>query len=182
MTVHGFYQIKQEYIELIAKIGGTYRDQKERPIFCCVQDKNNPNIYWGIPTSDIAHREAKQLERIKRYCDLPARDIRSCFYHIGHTNRPAIFKISNVLPLTEKYIDHEYISQGEHLFLKNEALLAEIQRKLSRILFAEQKQPNKYEQHITDIYNHLENEMKLEEKQNRDSTAQVEEEEYDLGI
>lgn len=100
----------------------------------------NPSIYCAIPTSNIAHRDTRQMKRIEEFCALPERDIRSCFYHIGHTNRPAIFKISNALPLNEKYIDDEYMSQGRHLVMKNKTLIREINKKLSRILFDEQKQ------------------------------------------
>jgi hypothetical protein len=81
--------------------------------------------------------------------------MRSCYYHLGHTNRPAIFRISSVLPVTVAYIHGEYTSQGIHLILRDAKLIAEIERKLSRILFDENRNPNKYEQHITSVYNFL---------------------------
>jgi hypothetical protein len=124
-------------------------------VYCCLQDRDNPGIYWAIPASDASHRTREQLARIQRLCDLPERDIRSCFYHIGHTNRPAIFKISNVLPVTESHIDGEYISQGVHLMMKSKSQIAAITRKLKRILFDEHLHPDKYEQHITTIYAHI---------------------------
>jgi len=155
MKQSGFYKLSQEYIDLIKKLGGTYRDNKERPIYCCIQDKDYPEIFWAIPTSSISHRPTTQFERIKSFCSFPDRDIRSCYYHIGHTNRPAIFKISNALPITKANTDGEYISQGRHLVLRDKELIAEIHRKLSRILFDEHRHPNKYEQHISTIYNYL---------------------------
>ena len=155
MKPTGFYKLSPEYIALVRELGGTYRDSKERPVYCCLQDKDFPNIFWAIPTSNISHRSPEQLERIKRLCALPNRDIRSCYYHMGHTNRPAIYKISNVLPVTADYVDGEYISQGIHLALRGTRLIAEITRKLSRILFDESRHPNKYEQHISSIYTFL---------------------------
>ncbi|MCL2500788.1 MAG: hypothetical protein FWE90_10725 [Defluviitaleaceae bacterium] len=155
MTQSGFYKLSQRYIDLINDSGGSYKDNKERPVYCCMQDKYYPDIFWAIPTSSISQRPQKQLERIKQLCALPDRDIRSCYYHIGHTNRPAIFKISNTLPVTEAYIDGEYTSQGRHLILRNKNLITEIERKLSRILFDESLHPNKYEQRISTIYNFL---------------------------
>jgi len=155
MKPTGFYKLTSEYIELLKKLGGTYHDNKERPVYCCLQDKNYPNIYWAIPTSDISHRREEQIDRIKRLCALSNRDIRSNYYHIGHTNRPAIYKISNVLPVIAKFIDDEYISQGKHLVLRDTRLITELTRKLSRILFDEGRNPNKYEQHITTIYEFL---------------------------
>jgi len=105
MKPTGFYKLSPKYIKLVNQLGGVYRDSKERPVYCCIQDRECHDIYWAIPTSEISHRTLEQLERIKRFCSLPNRDIRSCYYHIGHTNRPAIFRISNVLPVTESYID-----------------------------------------------------------------------------
>lgn len=99
MKPTGFYKITQEYIDLIQKLNGTYKDNKERPIYCCIKDKNNPDIYWAIPASNIYHRPQVQLDRINFFCSLPERDLRSCYYHIGHSDRPAIFKISNALPI-----------------------------------------------------------------------------------
>ena len=159
MKPTGFYKISSEYISLVKQLGGKYRDNKERPIYCCIQDRDRPEIYWAIPTSDISHRTLEQLARIKQYCSFPDRDIRSCYYHIGHTNRPAIFKISNVLPVTEQYIEGEYTSQGLHLMLRDRRLIAEIERKLSRILFDEGRHPDKYEQHITSVYSFLADEI-----------------------
>ena len=155
MKPTGFYKLSPKYLALVRLLGGTYRDNSARPVYCCIQDRNNLEIYWAIPTSDIAHRTPEQLDRIKRYCSFEDRDIRSCYYHIGHTNRPAIFKISNVLPVTEEDIDGEYISQGSHLVLRDKKLIAEIERKLSRILFDESRHPNKYEQRISAIYSFL---------------------------
>jgi hypothetical protein len=153
MKLTGFYKLEPDFLKLVKQLGGTYRDSKERPVYCCIQDKSRRELYWAIPTSDISHRTPEQLERIKRFCALPNRDIRSCYYHLGHTNRPAIFKISNVLPVTEACISGKYISQGIHLVLRDAKLISEIERKLSRILFDEGRHPNKYEQHITSIYN-----------------------------
>jgi len=155
MKVSGFYKLTNDFYILIQRLGGIYNDNKERPIYCCMKDKYNDKIFWAIPTSDVSHRTDEQLKRIQYFCELPKRDIRSCYYHIGHTNRPAIFKISGVLPITQFYISNEYTSQGVHLILKNNKLITDIENKLARILFDEQRHPNKYEQHITTIYSYL---------------------------
>ena len=157
MTQSGLYKLSQKYVQLVKDLGGTYRDNKERPIYCCIKDRFCPDIYWAIPTSSISNRTSSQLDRIAHLCDLPDRDIRSCYYHIGHTNRPAIFKISNALPITESFIDSEYTSHGKHLILRDKKQIEIIERKLSRILFDESRYPNKYEQHISSIYAFLKN-------------------------
>jgi len=155
MIENGFYKVRQEFINLIRQLGGTYKDAKERPIFCCFEDKYIKGLYWAIPTSDLSHRTPEQIAKIKSWCELSDKDIRSVFYHIGHTNRQALYRISNCFPIISKYIEGDYISQGEHLVLANKKEINTIRKKLSRILFDESKHPNKYEQHITSIKAHL---------------------------
>lgn len=153
MVENGFYKIKSDFVEIINHLGGRYADQKERPVFCCIEDKYVKSLFWAIPTSDISHRSPAQISKIESWCKESG--IRSAYYHIGYTNRPAIYRISSCFPITDKYIDGEYISQGIHLVLKNKNEIAVIRQKLNRILFDESIHPNKYEQHITDILNYL---------------------------
>ena len=155
MLENGFYKVTQEFIELIRQLGGTYKDAKERPIFCCFEDRYTKGLYWAIPTSDISHRRPDQIAKISAWVNLPSRDIRSNYYHIGHTNKPALYRISSCFPVTKKYIEGEYTSQGQHLVLANRTEIGIIRRKLARIIFDENKNPNKYEQHITAIKEYL---------------------------
>ena len=41
MISNGLYIIKQEYIDLVKKLGGNFddKDASKRPIYCCVEDK-----------------------------------------------------------------------------------------------------------------------------------------------
>ena len=164
MIQNGFYKIKPEFVKLINQIGGKYADQKERPVFCCVKDAKIKSLYWAIPTSDLSHHSSVQIEKIKKWC--AEKSIRSAYYHIGFTNRPAIYRISSCFPITQKHIDAEYISKGIHLILRDKREIETIRGKLGRILFDESIHPNKYEQHITDIRNYLVEELKQVEKSN----------------
>lgn len=93
---------------------------------------------------------------MQSYCNLdPNLDIRGSYYHLGHTNRPAIYRISSCLPVIDKYIDSPYLSKGSQLILGTKRDIAMIRLKLARILLDESKHPNKYEQHITDVYHFL---------------------------
>lgn len=165
MIPNSFYKVKDEYIDLIQKLGGVYHDRKSRPMYYCKQDDYISDLYWLIPTSDINHRLVKQMKRINYFINLPDNDIRSCYYHKGHTDRPAIFKISNILPITSKYIDDKYILKGKHLILKHKSLISELNRKISRILLTEDTNPNKFEQKISNIRNYLILEMAQKMKQ-----------------
>lgn len=162
MKENGFYKIKQEYIDLIHSLGGEYKDTKERPVFCCIEDKFVEGLYWAIPTSSLDHRTPDQVERFQHYCNLPRRDIRWAYYYIGHTNRPALYRISNCLPITAKYIDSEYTSKGLHLELKNIKAIEEIRFKLRKILQAENRHPDKFEQKITSVKNKMIKELEEE--------------------
>lgn len=157
MIENGFYKISEEFIDLIHQLGGKYTDRKERPVFCCIEDVKIKKLYWAIPTSDLAHRPPAQIEKIKLWNE--EKSIRSAYYHIGYTNRPALYRISNCFPITEKYISGEYVSQGIHLILRNPREIKIIQKKLHRILFDESLHPNKYEQHITQLCEYLVSEM-----------------------
>jgi len=151
MKVTGFYKLSQDYIELTKKVGGKYDDYKIRTIYCCFQDEINQNIFWAIPTSSTS---PSKLECVKRYCAYKDSDIRSCYYHIGYTNKPAIFKISSAMPVPQEYLT-QFFTRGEHLILENNKIISELDRKLRRILVVEKDNPNKFEQRITDIYNYL---------------------------
>jgi len=157
MIENGFYKIKQDLIDLLnGKIGGKYLDSKSRPVFCCMKDKYTNGLFWGIPTSDISHRTPDQINKIQQLSEKDLqKDIRACYYHLGTTNKPAIYRISNCLPLTDKYIDSPYLSNGTQLFLMSKAEISIIRQKLAIILLDENKHPNKYEQHITDLRNYL---------------------------
>ena len=127
-----------------------------------MEDKFIKGLFWAIPTSDLSHRRKDQIIKIKNYCSLDInKDIRACWYHIGHTNKPAIYRISSCLPITDKYIDNVYLSKGTQLFLKSTNDIKTIRKKLNRILLYEKMNPNKYEQHITDIRSYLEAELTI---------------------
>lgn len=95
------------------------------------------------------------------YMNLSSSDIRSCFYHLGSTDKQSIFFISDVVPITDKYIEREYIGcHTEKIYIiKNKVLLSELNRKLSRILAWENVHNNFFRQHITDLKNYLLNEL-----------------------
>ena len=155
MDKYTIYFGKSEFYDVIRKIGGQWNDSKERPIVCLIKLSENDDIYWAIPMGNWNHRDKKGKDRIQKYINYPENDIRSCFYHLGRTDEKSIFFISDVVPITEKYIDRCYKSKytGEPYIIKNNELLKELIRKTKRILSWENANPNFYRQHITDIKN-----------------------------
>ena len=61
MKEHGLYIIKDEFLEVIRRLGGDcdYKNGNKRPIYCCIKDNKIENLYWAIPTSDINHRSSE---------------------------------------------------------------------------------------------------------------------------
>ncbi len=157
MTEHGLYIIKKEYLELVKSLGGDcdYNNGDKRPIYCCIKDNKIEYLYWAIPTSDLKHRTNEQKMYYEKCLEMPNEDLRSCYYHIGRTTKPALYKISSCYPITEKYIDHEFISCEKHVIVRRAETIKELERKLKRILAFESRRPNYFKQHITEIKNYL---------------------------
>ena len=157
MTEHCLFIVKQSFLDLLEKLGCEYDTEKgtKRPVYCCMKDAKVEGLYWAIPTSDLAHRTKEQIAKYNEYISKDKSDLRSCYYHIGKTTKPALFKISSCFPITEEYVDHEYTSCGKVVVLRNREVLAELERKLRKILAFESTKPNYFPQHITDIRNAL---------------------------
>lgn len=162
MKEHGIYFGKPIFYDTIRKNGGEWNDSKERPIVCLMKSLENENLYWAIPVGNWNHRTPAAKERIQNYLNYDDSDIRSCFYHLGSTDVKSIFFISDVVPITDKYIDREYKNKytGQIYIIKNKSLLSELERKLKRILSWENEHHNTYRQHITDTKLHLLKELK----------------------
>jgi len=155
MLENGYYKVNNIYFNLFSeKFGSIFKFNKSgnRPVFCCYKDTKIKNLYWAVPTGNAQN---KDLTRIKSYVELSNDKIGHSFYHLGHTNIPAIFYISSSFPITDKYIDGEYISQGIHLITRDKNQNKEVRTKLKNIIAYENINPNHFEQRITDIKNFL---------------------------
>lgn len=163
MEEHGMYFGKNEFYQIIRNVGGVWNDSKERPIVCLMKSLEYDNLYWAIPVGNYEHRDDTQKARIRRYMNYDVKDIRSCFYHVGKTNEKSIFFISDAVPFTEKYIEREYKNKTRNIHIvKNKVLLSSLKYKLSRILELENRKPNYFRQHITDVKNYLIRELEVE--------------------
>lgn len=157
MLKNGMYFAKRSIYELIRSLGGEWNDSKERPIVCVFESNEYKGLYYAVPVGNYEHRDNKAKERIQRYLDLPEDRIESCFYHVGNTTVKSIFFLSDVIPIIDKYIDREYKNYYSNKIheIKNKELIAELERKLKRILAWENGRPNYFRQHITDIKNEI---------------------------
>lgn len=157
MIKNSMYFAKREIYDLIRSLGGQWNDSKERPIVCIFESNEHKGLYYAVPVGNYEHRDNKAKERIQRYLDLPKDRIESCFYHVGNTTAKSIFFLSDVIPIIDKYIDREYKNYYSNKIheIKNKELIAELERKLKRILAWEKGKPNYFRQHITDAKNEL---------------------------
>ena len=157
MIKNGMYFAKQEIYDLIRSLGGEWNDSKERPLLCVIKSKEIEGLYYAVPLGNYEHRSQHAKDRIQHYLDLPESRIESCYYHIGNTTVKSIFFISDVIPITDKYIEREYKNYYTNQIhkIKNKTLIMELERKVARILAWENGSPNYFRQHITDIKNAL---------------------------
>ena len=153
MILYGIYFGKEALYQLIRDTGGEWNDSKSRPIICAIKSSEHEGLYWAIPLGDWNHRDDSAKERINNYLSLPDDDIRSCYYHVGNTTTRSIFFISDAIPITDDYIEREYLNRHTNKIhiVKNKTLISEITRKLSRILAYENAKNNSFRQHITDV-------------------------------
>ncbi len=156
MNENAVYYGKADLYQKIRAVGGIWNDGKERPLVCLVESSEHPNLFWGIPMGDFEHRDQIAKNRIYKYLNCHPSELKSCFYHVGRTTKKSIFFISDVIPITKEYIEREYIGYGNLPFvIKNKPLIAELNRKLQRILSHENANPNYFRQNITDVKNKL---------------------------
>ena len=161
---NGLYILDKAFFSLLTAVGGTGCSDKERPIVTLIPSKNNPNIYWAIPMGDMSHRDEKQRQRIQTYLELKKSDIRSSYYHIGHTNKESLFFVSDVYPITLKYLSRTYNMGSCQYIIKNPSLKTALESKLKKILAFEKSSLNSkkipfFRQNIFGIYDLLVTEL-----------------------
>lgn len=156
MVERGLYYASTAFSEMIRSLGGEWNDKKHRPIVCLIKSSEHNNLYWAIPMGKLNHRDEEQQKRLNFYLNLPDKDIRSCYYHIGRTTTKSIFFVSDAIPITDKYIESVHTGpDNKHFIIKNPNLMAELERKLKRVLSLENSSKNHFRQRITDVKEHL---------------------------
>lgn len=160
MIEKGLYYATQGFADVIKGVGGFWGDIKHRPIVCLVQSSENPLLFWAIPMGNFKHQTPENQKKILGWMSLPERDIRSCYYHVGRTTNKSLFFISDAFPITDKYIAGHHLDVNKrHYIIKNPNLIAELERKLKRLLALENSNPNSFRQHISATKEYLLNEL-----------------------
>lgn len=143
MLLISLYYATTDFAQMIKNNGGIWNDTKHRPMVCLIKSKEHDGIYWAIPMGKLNHRNDAGQKRLHFYMSLPERDIHSCYYHLGRTSSQSIFFISDVIPITDKYIEGIHVGgDNRHYVIKNKKLFSELERKLFRILSVENTKKN----------------------------------------
>ena len=156
MIERGLYYANTDFADMIRSLGGRWADTKHRPIVCLIKSSEHDGLYWAIPMGKWDHRTQEQKERIQSYLDLPDKNIASCYYHLGRTTSKSIFFISDAIPITDKYIESAHVGADKnHYIIKNPNLIAELERKLFRILAYDNSRKGFFRQKISAVKEHL---------------------------
>jgi len=123
MVENGLYKIKDKYyIDFphdmhIHNKGG-------RPFYYAVKDSHG--IYWLIPISSQVDVYKKRIDVVEA-----KRGKGNCIaYHIGIiANKERAFRISNMLPVTDEYVDGEFEIDGTPYVVGDVKLIREISEK-----------------------------------------------------
>ena len=121
---NGFYLIKKEFFD---KINDPYIPTKEkRPVFFCIQDKKNSELWWVIPMTSQLDKANKF---IKKYGE------EKCYkFEINTTMDKSVFNIQDLFPITSKYIDREFKIDGVHYVIKDKNLIKKVEKKASKVI------------------------------------------------
>lgn len=129
LASYGLYVLSEDYF---AKYGTKYTmDNKHgaRPYYFAVAAQNG--ILWLVPLSSKVEKFRLSIE-----ADEKRHGKGSCIFHYiaKVKGKESAFLIGDVIPATEKYIDHAFTVGGVPFIIGDKADIKAIQSKLSRFL------------------------------------------------
>jgi len=158
---NGFYLIKDEFFK---KMNDSYLPLQKngRPMYYCIEDKNNKNIFWVIPMTT-------KMDKVNRIITQEGGEDKCKIYVINSSEKNSAFNIQDIFPIKENYIEREYTKNGVHYLLKNKALIEKVEKRAKDIISSKmtKKEIGKNEINIRKIYKTLEKELILENSENQ---------------
>jgi len=123
MVVNGLYKVKDNYYKDFPN-ENHIQIKQGRPFYYAVKDSHG--MYWLIPLSTQVDKHKKKISDIE-----VKRGKGNCLiYHIGViANKDMVFKICDMIPITDGYIAGEFIKYGRHYIVMDEKLIREISQK-----------------------------------------------------
>lgn len=141
--------LNDEFKELQKEWGVKNIDPKKRPHLLAIEDNQNRNLFWLIPIATKSHMSEKRIQNIEKMMEQKRSVKRNYFETATIDKREVYLKISSVLPVTDKYIYHNFTRANIPVKFNQQAKLKIIKNKLLRILSFENRNPDKLEQKIT---------------------------------
>ena len=158
---NGFYLIKDEFFKKMHD--PSLPSQKNgRPMYYCISDKNNKDIFWVIPMTT-------KMSKVNRIISQEGGEGKCKIYVINSSEKNSAFNIQDIFPISENYIEREYTKNGVHYLLKNKTLIEKVEKRAKNIINSKmlKKEIKKNEINIRKIYKTLVKELKLEKMNNQ---------------
>ena len=158
---NGFYLIKDEFFRKINDPSLPLQ-KNGRPMYYCIEDKNNKSIFWVIPMTT-------KIDKVNRIISQEGGEDKCKIYVINSSDKNSAFNIQDIFPIKENYIEREYTKNGVHYLLKNKALIEKVEKRAKDIISSKmtKKEIGKNEINIRKIYKTLEKELILENSENQ---------------
>lgn len=136
IEVGHFYFIKDDFFNIIddQELMKNKESGNKRPCYYCIKSKENDGIIWFIPISTKVDKyERIYKNKIQKQIELgkaPSIDT-IVFGYVANTY--STFLIQNMFPVTEEYIESQYIKNKVSITLSNK-LQTEIIYKANKVL------------------------------------------------
>lgn len=136
VNVGDFYFIKDSFFDVIndTELMQNKENGSKRPCYFCFKSKENDKIIWFIPVSTKVDKYKKiydkKIQTQKKLGKKPSIDT-IIFGYVSNTY--STFLIQNMFPVTEEYIENQYIKNNVAITLSNK-LQKEIIYKANKVL------------------------------------------------
>ena len=153
---NGFYLIKDEFFKKINDPSLPLQ-KNGRPMYYCIEDKNNKSIFWLIPMTT-------KIDKVNRIISQEGGEDKCKIYVINSSDKNSAFNIQDIFPIKENYIEREYTKNGIHYLVKNKGLIEKVEKRAKDIINSKmlKKEIQKNEINVRKIYETLVKELNLE--------------------
>ena len=159
---NGFYLIKDEFFKKFDDPSLPLQ-KNGRPMYYCIEDKNNKAIFWLIPMTT-------KMDKVNRLINQEGGEDKCKIYVINSSDKNSAFNIQDIFPIKENYIEREYTRNGSHYLVKNKSLIEKVEKRAKDIINSKmlKKEIQINEINVRKIYEtlvkELNEELKLENK------------------
>ena len=136
INVGGFYFIKDTFFDIIddPELMKNKENGNKRPCYYCFKSKEYNNIIWFIPVSTKIDKYQKIYDyKIQKQIKLGKKPSIDTIVFGDVANTYSAFLIQNMFPVTEQYVESQYIKNKVPIRLSNK-LQTEIVDKATKVL------------------------------------------------